>query len=398
MPAFAFHAVDSAGKRYRGVREGATAVAITRGLQDEGLLVLRCDENAESLRRGVLLFRRRAVLAFARALASLVDSGLPIARAIRSAEYVTPAGLVPVLRDLGARVDRGDSLATALAQHPKLFSPIFVGIVHSGERGGELGNALNRLAEHLEKEDEFRSRLTSAATYPLLLTVTGTLALGVLFVMVLPRFIDLLEGVGAQLPRSTIMLLAIARAGATLAPFAPALLLAFVIAIVFTQATNAGRMGIANALLRAPVIGTMRRNALAGRFARLMSVLLGGGATALTALEHAGASLGDPVARAELERIHRRVREGRALHVAMLETGFFPPLLVQLIGVGEQASRLEDFFRKSADLFERETQRTMERIAATAEPVLVVCFGLVIGFVALALFQAIYGVNAGIMQ
>jgi type II secretory pathway component PulF len=398
MPAFEFHAVDSAGKRHRGVREGATAYAISRSLEDAGLLVLACEEARESTQRGVLLFRRRAVLSFARAIASLVNSGLPLTRAVTSAEYVTPAGLRPVLRDLRARLDRGDSFATALAAHDKLFSPVFIGIVHSGEQSGDLPAALERVAEHLEKEDEFRSRVLSAATYPLLLTVTGTIALSVLFVVVLPRFIDLLEGVGASLPRATLLLLAIARIGSRIAPFAPVLLLTLVVSLGVFKATDSGRRAIARMLLRIPLLGTMRRNALAARFARLMAVLLGGGAPALAALEHAAKSLGDPLARAEIERIRLRVREGSTLNAAMSERPFFPPLLIQLVGVGEQASKLEEFFKRSAELFERETQRTLERLVTTAEPVLVVAFGIVIGFVALALFQAIYGVNAGVMQ
>jgi type II secretory pathway component PulF len=362
------------------------------------LLVLRCDEVRETLPRGILVFRRRAVLAFARAIASLVGSGLPLSHAIRSAEYVSPPALTRILRDLRARIDRGDAFATALAAHPSLFSPVFVGIAHAGERSGDLPGALNRIAEHLEKEDEFRSRVLSVAMYPLLLSVTGTIALGVLFVVVLPRFIALLEGAGATLPRSTMLLLAAARLGSALMPYMPAILLSCAVAIVTMRATEAGRRMIALAFLRVPVAGAIRRKSLAGRFARLMSVLLGGGAPVLSALDHAAASVGDPVTRAEVERIRDRVREGRPLHEAMAEGAFFPPLLEQLVGVGEQASRLEEFFRKSAELFERETQRTMERLATTAEPLLVVCFGLVIGFVALALFQAIYGVNAGIMR
>jgi len=157
----------------------------------------------------------------------------------------------------------------------------------------------------------------------------------------------------------------------------------------------AGRDAVARLVLALPVSRGVRRDQLAARSARLVSVLLAGGAPVLTALDDAAATIGDPVARDELVRIRARVREGASLQEALGESALYPPLLRQLVGVGEESGRLGEFLGKAADIFEERTERTLQRLVALVEPAMIVGFGIVVGFVALSLFQAIYSVNAG---
>lgn len=396
MPVFTYRAVDPAGHRTRGRLSGATPDAVVRELEARGLLALEVESaSGGGTTSAGGLGRRRGVLEFTRAVAALLPAGMPLSRALEAAAATCPEGVRPALDAVRLRVERGDALAAALAERPRLFSPLYVGVVRAGERSGSLDEAFERLAEHLEREDELRSRLVSMSIYPALLAVVGVAAVLLLVLFVLPRFAELLESSGGVLPRSTAAMLAVVTAarehGRWLVLAPPAVLLL----VAWLRTTAVGRRAGAAALVRIPVVGAWRRQALGARFARILGELLAGGAPLLSALADARDCLTDPVLRDETDRIRTRVREGSPLHAAVAEGGLFPEVLPQLVGLGEEAGRLAEFLLKAAGLLERKTEQALERLVALAEPAMIVAFGGVVALVALALLQAIYGVNAG---
>jgi type IV pilus assembly protein PilC len=298
------------------------------------------------------------------------------------------------LQEVRARVERGDTLSTALAEHRNLFSPLYVGLVRAGERSGDIDAAFGRLAAQLERDEELRGKILSASIYPMLLATAGSIAVTVLLFFVLPRFVTLLEGSGAKLPRSTATLLAFSSALHRLWPVLLLIPLAIAAFAAWVTNTDEGRRVWSTILLGLPGVRTLRRYALAGRFARLVGVLLGGGAPLLTALDDTIESIGDPLARDDTMRIRTKVREGSSLRAAVADSSLFPPMLAQLIGVGEDAGQLRVFLIKSADIFEERTERATQRLATFLEPAMIVMFGAIVAFVALSLLQAIYGINA----
>lgn len=397
MPTFAYRAVDATGRRERGQLSSATADAAVRELETRGLLTLDLHEAAapDEAAVGFGFGRRSAVLEFTRAIAALLPAGMPLSRALKTSITTTPESIRPALEAVRARVERGEELATALAEHPRLFSPLYVGIVRAGEKSGALDDAFDRLAKHLERDDELRSKLVSMSIYPALLAIVGAAAVLVLVVFVLPRFADLLLSAGAALPRSTAAVLTFAT---TLRNSWRALLLIPVALLLLTfwlRGTNAGRTLVAHTIVRIPIIGAWRRQAHAASFARMTGELVAGGAPLLAALADVRDCVADPVARSETDRIRTRVREGSSLNAAIAAGGFFPDVLPQLVALGEEAGRLSDFLLKAAELLERRTERAVERLVALAEPAMIVLFGGLVALVALALLQAIYGVNAG---
>jgi general secretion pathway protein F len=398
MPTFAYQAVDSGGKRTRGVENAASSGALARTLETRGLLVLDVAESsAESVagKKWFKLGRRREVLEVTRALAALLPVGMPLARALNAASDVAADGEVKAaIQDVRERVERGDTMSAALANYPSLFSPLYVGLVRAGERSGDLDSAFARLATQLERDELLSGKITSAAIYPLILATAGTGAVLVLMLFVLPRFVTLLEGSGTKLPTSTALMLGISQA---LRRFWPALLLipaAGAVISAWVRTTPEGGRAWSRALLTIPAVKTLRQYALSARFARLVGVLLGGGAPLLTALDDTVDSLSDPIARDDAIRIRTAVREGSSLRAAVAASVLFPPLLAQLIGVGEDAGELRTFLLKAADIFEERTERATQRLATLAEPAMIVIFGTVVAFVALSLLQAIYGINA----
>lgn len=327
-------------------------------------------------------------------MAALLPVGMPLAQALNAASGVASGDVRAAIQEVRGRVERGETLSSALAQHRALFSPLYVGLVRAGEKSGDIDGAFARLAAQLERDEQLRGKVLSAAIYPMLLATAGTIAVTVLLFFVLPRFVTLLEGSGAQLPKSTSMLLAVSSGLHRAWPVL--ILIPFFIAAFAAWAANSddGRRAWSGILLAVPGVSALRRYALAGRFARLAGVLLGGGAPLLAALDDTIESIGDPIARDDAVRIRTRVREGSSLRAAVAEGSLFPPLLAQLIGVGEDAGQLRVFLMKAADIFEERTERATQRLATMAEPAMIVVFGAIVAFVALSLLQAIYGINA----
>lgn len=395
MPTFAYEAVDGAGKRQRGESSAISAMALSKALEARGLLVLQV---AESTSGGGTRWwkpgRKREVLEFTRAMSALLPVGMPLAKALDAATGVTSGDVAAAIRDVRSRVERGVPLADALAEHRDLFDALYSGIVRAGERSGDLDTAFSRLAEQLERDEQLRGRILSASIYPLLLATAGTLAVCVLIFFVLPRFVTLLEGSGATLPATTRLLLGVTGAMRRGWPLLALLPFLGAAAVAWVRNTDEGRRAWSALLLQLPLIRTLRQYALSARFARLLGVLLGGGAPLLPALDDAMESIGDPIARDEIARVRGLVREGSSMRNAVAGSTLFSPLLAQLIGVGEEAGQLRTFLVKAADIFEERTERATQRVAALAEPAMIVVFGAIVAFVALSLLQAIYGINA----
>jgi type II secretory pathway component PulF len=396
MPTYAYQAVDGSGKRTRGQAQAVSSGALARTLEERGLFVLDVAESSDAvaMRQGIRFGRRREVLEVTRALAALLPVGMPLAHALNAASGVASGDVRAALQEVRARVERGDTLSTALAEHRKLFSPLYVGLVRAGERSGDIDAAFGRLAAQLERDEALRGKILSASIYPMLLATAGSVAVTVLLFFVLPRFVTLLEGSGAKLPRSTATLLAFSAGLHRLWPVLLLIPLAIAAFAAWVTNTDEGRRAWSTLLLALPGVRTLRRYALAGRFARLVGVLLGGGAPLLTALDDTIESIGDPLARDDTIRIRTMVREGSSLRAAVAASSLFPPMLAQLIGVGEDAGQLRVFLTKSADIFEERTERATQRLATFLEPAMIVLFGAIVAFVALSLLQAIYGINA----
>ena len=395
---YRYQVVDRAGRRLRGQEAAASPDALAQTLAARGLLVVQVGPAEVSQRLFAVSLGSsgsRGGLETARALAGLLGAGLPVARALAAAEAMVGPSVRTVLQDTRQRVERGEALAAALAAQTGLFPAVGIGLIRAGERSGNLAPAFGRLAAQLERQDALRSRLLSISIYPLLLATGGGIAVLVLLFVVLPRFAALLDGTGMTLPRSTLVVLGIADLLHRGWPMLLGLLAVAVALVAWTTSSPAGRRLQSQLLFGMPGISHVRRELLAARFARLLAVLTGGGAPLLGALEGTAESLGDPVAREEADRVRARVREGAALHRALAESTLFPPMLAQLVALGEETSRLPEFLGKAADLLEERTERLLQRLVSLAEPAMIVVFGGIVGFIALSLLQAVYSINVG---
>lgn len=397
MPLFSYRAIDAQGRRTRGHLPGPSQEAVIRDLEGRGLVALSVEEDRKGSGgdTGLGFGRRRAVLEFTRAVGALLPAGMPLARALAAGTLAAPMSVRPSLEAVRSKVDRGEELASALSEHPRLFSSLYVGMVRAGEKSGSLDTAFQRLGEHMERESELRSKLVSMSIYPALLGLVGIAAILVLVLFVLPRFSDLLLSSGTALPATTAAVVGVAMAAQEHWWVVAALPILGLTALTWLRASDAGRRASAKTMVVLPLVGSWRRQHLGASFARMVGELLAGGAPLILALQDARDCMTDMVAQAETERIRIQVREGSSLHAAIAQGGLFPPVLAQLVALGEDSGRLSDFLLKSAELLERKTERTLERLVALVEPAMIVGFGGIVAVVALALLQAIYGVNAG---
>ena len=393
MALLRYRALTHAGAREAGVVEAPSSEAATSVLRARGLIVLDVATSESS--GGLFGARVKSgdLAEFTRALAALLPAGLPLPRALNVARDIAPPSLRAALSDVQARVERGITFADALGAHPAAFPPSYVGLVRAGERAGNLDGSIARLADAIEGEQQFRARLLTAAIYPVLLAFVGGAAILVLLMVVLPRFGALFAASGSALPTSTALVLSLSN---TLRSYAAPVVvtLALLSALVFWLATSRDAANTRSRLfLSTPLVSRFYREVLAARTARVIAILLGGGASFIVALDDAAKSLDDPSAQREVLRIRALVREGTSPAAAVAEGTLFPPVLARLVAAGEESSQLESFFAKAADLFEERAKRSAARFVALAEPALIVAFGLVVGLIALALVQAIYGIN-----
>jgi general secretion pathway protein F len=402
VPAFAYRAATPAGRTVRGVEDAESPAALERVLGTRGLYPLEVAPAtaalAEPAARRAFRSRRADVVEAVRYLATLMDAGFPLDRALGAvARVVARRDTAAAIAEVRVRVRGGGRLGDALAEHPALFPRFAVGMVRAGERGGYLGQALDRLAVQMEREQALRSRLASALIYPAVMVAVGAGAIGVLFAYVLPRFVVLLNDTGSGIPRSTALLLA---AGAFAARWWWAMLLVPVLlalAVVGMRSTDGGRTVIDRVLLRLPVVGSLRQGVASARLARTLSTLLGSGLPILPALEIAAQSQADGAVAEEVLRAREEVRAGGRLAPALRRGGVFPFLFVQMVEVGEEGGRLPDMLERAAASIEGGLERGLERMVRLVEPAMILFFGAVVGFVALSLLQAIYGIRADVM-
>jgi type II secretory pathway component PulF len=398
VPAFAYRAATAAGRTVRGVEEAESPAALERVLGQRGLYPLEVApataRSAGEERRTGFRSRRADVVEAIRYLATLMDAGFPLDRALTAvSRVVARRDVAAAVLDVRDRVRGGTRLDDALSAHPRVFPRFAVGMVRAGERGGHLADALERLSVQMEREQALRARLISALIYPAVMVAVGAGALVVLFVFVLPRFVTLLQDTGSALPRSTALLLA---TGQFVSEWWWALLLAPVVLAMLVsaaRATDEGRASVDRVLLRLPIVGPMRGRLASARLARTLSTLLASGLPILPALEIAAESQADAAVAEEVLRAREEVRAGDRLAASLRRAGSFPFLFVQMVEVGEEGGRLAEMLERAASAMEGELERGLDRLMRLVEPAMIVVFGGLIGFVALSLLQAIYGIQ-----
>jgi general secretion pathway protein F len=395
---FSYRALDARGEVVSGVMDAADERAVVARLQHDACLPIEVRPRAGGaawrralVRPGARRIRSDHVVALTQQLASLLEAGLPLDRALRVLQEVAPTPrLAAVAADLLQAVQGGAALSEALARHePRPFSRLYVSLVRAGERAGALDTTLGRLARLLEEAKDFRDAVVSALVYPALLAASG--AVTVLFLMgfVLPRFGDIFKDMGHAIPLPAQVLLS---ASAWVQQYWWALGLGALAAVLLGRValgTPAGRRGADRVALRIPVVGGVLLTADVARFARVLGTLLHSGVPIVAALGAVGETLASSVLVEAVRRLADDVKRGAGLAGPIAQLGLFPPLAVQAVRIGEETGRLDELLLKIADTYEADVRRRVERVLALLEPAIILVMGLVVGAIVVAMLLAI---------
>jgi general secretion pathway protein F len=389
-----YRALTAGGRAEAGVVDAETARAAWQVLRARGVYPTELAEDAESPGRARRV-RAAELAACTRELATLLVAGVPLADALAAAaEHVEHPTLERALTTARARLREGASLADALGTSPRVFPPLFRDLVRAGEESGALAAVLQRLASHTEAEAATRARVRAALAYPAVMTLATTAVLAFVLAWVVPQTTALFAATGKPLPLATRVL---AATGSVIARFwwlglAAASAAGF--ALRRWLASDGARRRVDVALLRVPGVRRLVRATAAGRLARTLATLLAGGVPLEAALGIAGPITGNRVLADAVATARARVREGGTLAPALRASGAFPPVLVQLVAVGERSGGLADALAHAADTYEAEVGRTVAAATALVEPALILAMGGVVLVLVTAVLLPLFELGA----
>ncbi len=393
---YAYTALEPSGRKKTGFIDAADRDAAIAAVTRDGKFIVEIREqitgSGVAITTGAKKRVSRADLAlFTRRLADLSAAGLPLDRVLQVlSEQSESATLTDVSAEVLEDVRGGTPVSEALAKHPKLFPPVYTMTLRAGEASGQFPEVASRLADFQEMEVTRRSQITSALVYPTILATVALLVIVVMMTVVVPRLSGVFAGLGTQLPQSTVILLATSTFIQNNFPLIIGIIIG---AIVMYQAwirTEAGALSRDGFLLRAPLFGSIVRKAIVSRYSRVLGTLIFGGVPILDALELSGLAAGNKVFLKSSRAVENDVREGRPIAEAMRDAGAFPPVLTNMVAVGEETGDLPKMLGRVADSLDFEVDNGMRRLTAMVEPAIVVVMAFFVGFVAISIMLPIF--------
>jgi type II secretory pathway component PulF len=390
---YSYRAARHDGRSVSGTLTASDIAAATTDLNAQGLFALEL--AAEPAMRATRPAGRQELAIVFRSLSALVGAGVPLERALAASAPLAGGSLAPHLERWRQALHEGASLSAALMTPAGLIPAVVLGVIRAGERGSQLDLALEQVATHLEQEAELRSRMRQALAYPMLVAGAGLISVGVITVLVLPKFAALLHDMGQQLPSATRLLLGIS--GLIQQDWLPLIIGcgAAVTVVVAWSRTPAGASWWSRQLLELPIVGHLRMALATARLTRALGAMLRTGLPILPALDAAAEAVGDPTMAARLMRARERVAGGEALSAALHQEAACAPSALPVLSVGEASGQLALMASRAGDLAAKDAERRLTTLVSLLEPALIIGFGGMVAFVAAALLQAVYSLRPG---
>lgn len=404
MPVFEYTALDKSGKTLSGVIDADNKVAARQKLRGTGKFPVEVretlprnrTEKAAGLSLGSLFSRIPAeeVQVMTRQLSTLLGAGIPLVASLDALiQQAESAALKKVLSYIKESVNEGNSLSSSLARYPNLFSNIYINMVRAGEASGSLDVVLDRLADFGEHQQAMRGRLKAALIYPVFMACIGSLVLFYLITFIVPNITRIFAEMNQVLPLPTIILMAIS--GFLRSYWWMLALVAFGLGTGVRQFVKQpqGRRIWDECKLRMPLFGPVNRKMALARFGRTLGSLLQSGVPMLTALQIVRNIVNNVLLATAIDESVVEIREGRSLNASLAKSRWFPPMVIQMIAVGEQSGELEAMLRKTANAYERETEAAIAGMTALIEPVMILLMGLIVLFIVVSTLLPIFEMN-----
>ncbi|MCG2576760.1 type II secretion system F family protein [Dechloromonas sp. XY25] len=396
MANFAYKGRDAGGKLVEGVLEGASSGNVADLLLGRGVTPVSIQETSAKAATGgdgggLNLFKPKVqhvdILLFSRQIHTLLKSGVPIMRALAGLqESATNPSMKEVIRDVRESLEAGRELSVSLARHPKVFNPFYISMVRVGEATGLLDEIFLRLFDHMEFERFMREQVKSALRYPMFVVLAMAVAIVVVNIFVIPAFAKVFQGFGAELPLMTRVLLGFSN---FMVNWWPIMLVGLITAIVGFRAwvgTPGGRMQWEAIALRFPIAGKIVRKAAMARFARSFALGMRSGVPVMQALTNSSQTVDNSYIAAKIEGMRDTVERGESVVRAAIASGFFSPVVLQMIAVGEESGALDDMLEEVGQMYQREVEYELKTLGQQIEPILIVCLGALVLVLALGIF------------
>jgi len=396
--AFHYRAVGSDGKLRTGLITADTTTSVARELRRQGLTPVYVGaEEKKSLAFELPSFggsRRRDVLFFTQELSTLLNSGVPLDRALSiTTELTTHAHFRVIVSDILRSIKGGKSLADSLALHPQYFSDLFINMVRAGEASGSLGGIFERLSEFEKSRDQLRGYIISSMIYPAVLALVGAASIFILMDFVVPRFASIFEDGRMQIPVPTKIMLDVSKMVQDWSWVVALTIIGSATAFRLYTRTAAGRSWWDATRLRIPLLGEALRKAETSRFARAMSTLVANSVPLVQSLHISAGILYNTRMSNALKDVAQGVKRGEGLAQPLARTRMFPPLASHLLTVGEETGKLDQMFARMADIYEEETRSSIKRFTSAFEPLVILTMGLIVGALVLSMLIAITSIN-----
>ena len=397
---FAYKVRDRQGRLVTGTLEAESVTIVAGKLRSMGYVPVSIESGAtKNLSRELKIpyfsgrIKLKEVAVFSRQFATMINSGLTLLRSLSIlADQTSNKELARIVGEVRRDVERGSALSAALAKHPKAFSRLYVAMVRSGETGGSLDVVLLRLATTIEKQVELRRKVKSAMTYPVVVGIIVILILMAMLIFVVPMFKGMYADLNAKLPLPTMILLAVSNG---FKKFFPLVFLGAGFGIWSLKryvATPAGRRQLDAFKLRVPVFGQLAHKTALARFSRSLAALVRAGVPILDALDIVAETAGNTVLAEAAADTQAAVKAGESLARPLEAHPVFPPMVVQMIAVGEETGALDELLEKIADFYDSEVEATVDALTSLIEPLLIVVMGVAVGGMVIALYMPMFSI------
>jgi type IV pilus assembly protein PilC len=400
MPTFAFSGRTRGGEIVSGERLADSVDAAVALLRREQILVTKIaatrDRAANTKDGGGVRVRTKGVptkslAVFTRQFSVMIDAGLPLVQCLDILGRQEPhKAFSQMIIKTRLDVEGGATLADAMRKSPRAFDALYTNMVAAGEAGGILDTILKRLAVYIEKNVKLKSQVKSAMIYPAAVLSIAAIVVAVILWKVIPTFAELFAGLGANLPLPTRIVIAISRAFVYILPFLIAAIIATILAVRAYYSTYHGRRVIDGLLLRLPILGIILRKIAVARFCRTLSTLLGSGVPILDGLDITARAAGNAIVEDALMETRRGIERGETVSAPLTTTKVFPPMVTQMIGVGEATGALDQMLSKIADFYEDEVDTAIADLMTLLEPVMIAILGVIVGGIVISMYLPIF--------
>jgi type IV pilus assembly protein PilC len=395
MSQFEFRGTSRTGETITGVRAAPSRAALDSTLRRESITPLKIVEKGREIAIPKFKWgekvKAKELAVFTRQFSVMIDAGLPLVQCLEilSSQQENKA-FARMLTGVRGTVEGGSSLANALRQHPKAFDDLYTNMVEAGESGGILDTILQRLSTYIEKAVKLKRSVQSAMIYPVAVVVIAAGVVTLLLWKVVPIFTTLFAGLGVALPLPTRIVIALSHFVASFGPILIVLVILIGLGIRWYYGTPPGRMLIDALILKIPVLGPVMRKISVARFSRTLGTLITSGVPMLEAMDITSRTSGNAVVEKAIGQVRKAIEGGRTIVDPLRETGVFPNMVVQMIGVGEQTGSLDSMLQKVADFYEDEVDAAVGDLLTTLEPVIILFLGVVVGGVVISMYMPLF--------